>query len=133
MFSRKCELIPTASASRRRFSLVTIMPFGRAHNVTDAVVHSEEEDSNFGAFRFETLPVPGDRIRVGDIRGAPGILVVLYVEHHPVMLPVPATANQDPSVSICARFIQDLSGTDAARLLLAPTQPLRGEDGAKRA
>ena len=99
----------------------------------DAVVHSEEEDSNFGAFRFETLPVPGDRIRVGDIRGAPGILVVLYVEHHPVMLPVPATANQDPSVSICARFIQDLSGTDAARLLLAPTQPLRGEDGAKRA
>jgi hypothetical protein len=22
---------------------------------------------------------------------------------------VPATANQDPSVSICARFIQDLS------------------------
>jgi hypothetical protein len=52
---------------------------------------------------------PGDRIKVGDIRGAPGILVVLYVEHHPGMLPVPATANQDPSVSICARFIQDLS------------------------
>jgi hypothetical protein len=88
---------------------VTIMPLGRAHNVIDAVVHSEEEESDFGAFRFETLPVPGDRIKVGDIRGAPGILVVLYVEHHPVMLPVPATANQDPSVSICARFIQDLS------------------------
>ncbi|WP_159014573.1 hypothetical protein [Acidisoma sp. S159] len=87
---------------------MTIMPLGRAHNVIDAVVHSEE-DSDFGAFRFETLPVPGDRIKVGDIRGAPGILVVLYVEPHPVMLPVPATANQDPSVSICARFIQDLS------------------------
>jgi hypothetical protein len=75
----------------------------------DAVIHSEERDSNFGAFRFETLPVPGDHIRVGDIRGAAGVLVVLYVEHHPLLLPVPATAKQDPSISICARFIQDLS------------------------
>jgi hypothetical protein len=85
------------------------MPFGRAHKMIDAVVHSEEEDSDFGAFRFETLPVPGDRIKVGDIRGTTGVLVVLYVERHPVMLPVPAAAKQDPSVSICARFIQDLS------------------------
>jgi hypothetical protein len=104
----KSELIPTASAARRAFHS-DYHAVGRAHNVIDAVVHSEEEDSNFGAFRFETLPVPGDRIKVGDIRGTPGVLVVLYVEHHPVMLPVPAAANQDPSVAICARFIQDLS------------------------
>jgi len=83
---------------------VTIMPLGRAHNVIDAVVHSEEKTRTSGRSASTR-----DRIKVGDIRGAPGILVVLYVEHHPVMLPVPATANQDPSVSICARFIQDLS------------------------
>jgi hypothetical protein len=28
------------------------------------------------------------------------------------MLPVPAAAKQDPSVSICARFIQDLPEDD---------------------
>jgi hypothetical protein len=77
--------------------------------VIEAEVHSEEQDSKFGAFRFATLPVPGDRITVGSVSGLSGILVVLYVEHHPISLPVLASANQDPSVSICARFIQDLS------------------------
>jgi hypothetical protein len=51
--------------------------------------------------------VPGDRIVVGAIRGSAGFLVVLYVEHHPIALPVAPSSRQDPSVSICVRFIQD--------------------------
>ena len=34
----------------------------------DALLHGEEDVSNYGTFRFETLPVPGDRIVVGTIR-----------------------------------------------------------------
>jgi hypothetical protein len=73
----------------------------------DALLHGEEEVSNYGTFRFETLPVPGDRIVVGTVRGSAGFLVVLYVEHHPIALPVSPSGRQDPSVSICVRFIQD--------------------------
>ena len=72
----------------------------------EAWVHSEERVTDYGMFRFAVLPVPGDRISLAGMRGAAGMLVVLYVEHHPIILPVSSRESQDPSVSICVRFMQ---------------------------
>ena len=70
----------------------------------DAMIHWEKDGIGFGTHRFDVLPSPGDRLVVGNNRGSNDILIVDYVEHHPVRLPVSPNARPDPYVRICASY-----------------------------
>ena len=70
----------------------------------EAAIHGEEPGTAWGNYRFDVLPSPGDRIVVGNNRGSCDVLIVDYVEHHPVIVPTPRMARPDPHVSICATY-----------------------------
>lgn len=70
----------------------------------EARVWCDEPETGWGTYRFEVLPSAGDRIVVGNNRGSCDILVVNYVEHHPVQVPTSPNARPDPYVMVNATF-----------------------------
>lgn len=70
----------------------------------EALVHGEGSETAWGTYRFDVLPSPGDRIVVGNNRGSCDILIVNYVEHHPVQVPTRPNADPNPYVIISATF-----------------------------
>lgn len=70
----------------------------------EAAVQSEDGSAHWGIHRFGVLPSPGDRIVLGNNRGSNDILIVSYVEHHPVKVPTSPMARPDPYVAIYAAY-----------------------------
>lgn len=70
----------------------------------EATIHEGVDGSGRGTFSFLVLPSPGDRLVVGNNRGSCDVLVVEYVEHHPVKVPSGEYARKNPYVTICAVY-----------------------------
>ena len=68
--------------------------------MVDVRLHTETERIGYGTFRFAKLPVRGDWVKVEPACTYGGAFVVVRVEPHPIALPIPPTAKQDPSVSV---------------------------------
>lgn len=72
----------------------------------EATIATGVEGGGLGRYRFEALPSPGDRIVVGSVSGSCDVLIVDFVEHHPVIVPTPRNARPDPHVMIFVHYYE---------------------------
>ena len=60
-----------------------------------------------GEHKFLSVPSPGDVVRTFHPSGNLEFWKVEYVEHHPVEVPTPQLARQDPHVVVVVSFLRE--------------------------